>query len=71
MLTQSFLEQQKRVRSEFAEVHFLLMRKQRYGISNCTHCGDPDLLAAQFETLNWREQKDSDDSIEITVIGSP
>lgn len=60
MLPESFLEQQKHVRSEFAEVFFLLMRYQRYGISNCTVCGNAELLAAQEETFRWKEQKEQE-----------
>lgn len=64
MLSGNFWEQKKRVRSMFAEVHFLLMRYQRYGISNCTNCGDADLLAAQLETLNWQEEKEAEEAAE-------
>jgi hypothetical protein len=61
MLPESFWEEKKRVESSFAEVFFLLMRYQRYGISNCSHCGNADLLAAQEETLRWKEEKEKEE----------
>lgn len=64
MLLERFLEQEDRVRSSFGEFFFLLMRKQRYGISNCMECGDGELLGAQLETLLWRKQKAADEEID-------
>lgn len=64
MVGEFFLEQKERVRGVFAEVYFLLMRYERYGIGGCTDCGDGELLGAQLETLLWREQRDLDEAID-------
>jgi hypothetical protein len=52
------IEQENTIRSTFAEVFFLLMRRRRYGISNCKQCANKELLEAQLQTIEWKRQKD-------------
>lgn len=63
MADEMLWEQRDRVRSLFGEVHFSLMRRMRYGIGNCSHCEDVDVLGAQMEVIDWRMQKDRDDEL--------
>lgn len=60
---EDILEQRGRVRNAFAEVYFLVMRGERYGIGECKECGDADLLRVQEEVLSWQEQKEADNLI--------
>lgn len=61
MLSESFWEQEERIRSAFAETFFLLMRRSRYGIGACKNCGDDEVLEAQLQTIEWKKQKEEEE----------
>lgn len=63
MSTASFLEQEPIMRSAFAEVFFLFMRQQRYGIGPCKNCEDKNLLEARLQTVEWKKQKQKDEQL--------
>jgi hypothetical protein len=63
MLTDSFLEQEDTIRSQFAEAFFLFLRQRRYGIGPCKNCEDKSLLEARLQTIEWKKQKEKDEQL--------
>ena len=61
MLSDSFWEQEERIRSAFAETFFLSMRRRRYGIGACKNCEDDEVLEAQLQTIEWKKQKEEEE----------